>query len=146
MKRVNRRNSLLLACVTAALIGGGAANGFAAESLHGGDEYKRCLPCHSLNTAKHKAGPSLKGVLGRQAGTAKGFNYSKDLKKAGEKGLIWDHESVHEFIENPKKYLAAYLGKKRARTKMKYKYRDKKFRDAVISFIGHANAQPVKEK
>lgn len=142
----NRRNSLLLACVAVALIGGGAANAFAAESLHGGEEYKRCLTCHALNTDKHKAGPSLKGVLGRRAGSAKGYNYSKDLKAAGEKGLIWDHDAVHKFIENPKKYLAAYLGKKRARTKMKFKYRSEKFRHDVVTFIGRANAQSLKEK
>ena len=48
----------------------------AAEEADQGKELfeKRCTGCHSLD--RNKEGPNLRGVYGRPAGTAPGFNYS----------------------------------------------------------------------
>lgn len=133
--------ALLLGSVAAASIfATGEANAF-DKSLEGGRAFLRCASCHSLKVGVHKAGPSLNGVIGRRAGSVEGYHYSKDLKKAGEKGLIWNHQTVHDFIGDPKGYLAAYLGKKRARTKMRIRYKDHDLREAVITILKHANGQ-----
>jgi cytochrome c len=82
----------------------------------------RCAQCHTLS-GKHTIGPSLKGIIGRTAGTAEGFKqsrYSKSMVAAGEKGLVWDEQSIDAFITNPKQFLRDYLSDPKARTKMSY--------------------------
>ena len=44
----------------------------------------RCIGCHSIED--NRAGPAHKGVFGRKAGMAKGFDYSPALKSSK---LIW---------------------------------------------------------
>jgi cytochrome c2 len=51
--------------------------------------------CHAVGEgAKHKVGPELNDVIGRQAGTAEGFKYSKAMIEAGEGGMVWDDEAL----------------------------------------------------
>jgi cytochrome c len=54
---------------------------------------KRCTGCHSLE--RHKEGPNLLGVYGRQAGTAPGFNYSAALKSAH---FVWDEQKLDRWL------------------------------------------------
>ena len=83
-------------------------------------------------TKKHGIGPSLAGVLGRQAGTAKGFKgYSPDMKAAGEKGLTWNEETLAAFVQKvgkkgPREYIGSKIGKKKAKIKMIYRGLKKK--------------------
>lgn len=82
----------------------------------------RCAQCHTVS-GKHTIGPSLKGVIGRKAGTAEGFKtsrYSKFMVAAGEKGLVWDAKSLDGYLTNPKKFLRKYLDNPKASTKMAY--------------------------
>ena len=46
-----------------------------------------------------KLGPS-NGVVGRAAGSAESFKYSKAMKNSG---ITWDQEAFLEFIASPKK-------------------------------------------
>jgi cytochrome c len=63
--------------------------------------YKKCAPCHAIGPgAKNKVGPHLNGVIGRAAGTAEGFKYSKAMKGSG---ITWDQATFIEYITNPKK-------------------------------------------
>lgn len=59
-----------------------------------------CVTCHGVtkeDTAK--VGPSLFGVLGRQAGTTKSLlGPSEKLK---EYGVIWTVETLDEFLKDP---------------------------------------------
>lgn len=50
----------------------------------------------------NKLGPTLKGVVGRSAGTEAGFNYSTAMKKAGADGVIWDVENLSDYLAGPK--------------------------------------------
>ena len=82
----------------------------------------RCAQCHTVS-GKHTIGPSLKGVIGRKAGTAEGYTasrYSKSMIAAGEKGLVWDAKSLDAYLTNPKQFLRDYLGDPKATTKMAY--------------------------
>ena len=57
-----------------------------------------CVGCHS-NKAEHRpTGPNLYGLVGRQAGTLEGFQYSSALK---DSGIFWDERTLDEFIANP---------------------------------------------
>ena len=54
---------------------------------------KRCTGCHSLDN--NKEGPHLRGVYGRQAGTAPNFNYSPALKSAH---FVWDDQRLEKWL------------------------------------------------
>ena len=76
-----------------------AAEGDAAE---GAEVFKKCRACHDVGaTAKNKVGPLLNGIMGRQAGSIDGFNYSEANKAAGAKGLVWTEEVMLEISGKP---------------------------------------------
>ena len=65
----------------------------------GADTFRQCAACHSLGTGTHLTGPSLADLLGRKAGTAKGFGrYSEALRHSG---LTWDEKTLDKWVENP---------------------------------------------
>jgi len=59
-----------------------------------------CVACHGVTKGDNsKVGPSLFGVLGRQAGTAPSLlGASENLKKYG---VIWSPETLDEFLADP---------------------------------------------
>jgi cytochrome c len=66
----------------------------AEEAVQGKQLFeKRCTGCHSLD--RNKEGPNLKGVYGRQAGTAPSFNYSAALKSAN---FVWDDQRLEKWL------------------------------------------------
>ncbi len=86
---------------------------------------KRCKSCHSTDAGKHKVGPSLAGIVGKQAGTVDGFSKYKGL--AGS-DIVWDDTSLDGWLANPKKF----LGKK---TSMSFKLKKAEERAAVIEYL-----------
>jgi cytochrome c len=58
-----------------------------------------CAVCHSPDGG-NGFGPSLKGVVGRKAGSADGFNYSRAMKNAN---ITWDEGKLDAFIAEPQK-------------------------------------------
>ncbi len=56
----------------------------------------RCAACHSLNA--NRVGPALGTVLGRVAGKAPDFSYSKALGAASH---VWDRDKLLAWLENP---------------------------------------------
>ena len=62
--------------------------------------YMHCAGCHRVGDGlAHGNGPDLRGVLGRKAGSAKGFEYSAALKDAD---IRWTRENLHLYLEDPK--------------------------------------------
>lgn len=111
---------------------------FAEGDVASGEKnFKKCALCHSLEEGKKKIGPSLHGLIGRSAGTAAGFKYSVDYVEAGKTNLIWSSETLFGYLEDPKKYLATILKKKKSdvKSKMPTKYKDEKFRKDVIAYL-----------
>lgn len=78
---------------------------FGSPALADGDAaagekvFKKCKACHTLVEGKKKVGPSLFGVMGRAAGAAEGYKYSKALLGSG---LTWDDETMAKFLAKPK--------------------------------------------
>ena len=59
-----------------------------------------CAGCHLVGDGlAHGNGPDLRGVFGREAGSAKGFEYSAALRDAD---IRWTRENLHLYLENPK--------------------------------------------
>ena len=113
-----------------------SVGGYAAD---GKKVFNKCKACHSLQAGKNKVGPSLKGLVGRTAGAVEGYRYSKMLATAGQNGLVWDDQNLAQYLENPQKFLKAYLSEKGAkasgRSKMSFRLRKEKDAKAVIDYI-----------
>ena len=64
--------------------------------------FKKCKACHAIKAGKKKIGPTMFSVVGRDAGTLKGFKFSKAMKASG---ISWDDESLDKFLKKPKKFI-----------------------------------------
>jgi len=96
---ISRTNYLLAfrAFLTLGLIFGTPVKAIAdGDPAAGKKVYQACAGCHTL--AKHKDGPRHCGLLGRKAGTEKGFSYSSAMQNAG---LVWDAATLDKFIASP---------------------------------------------
>jgi len=96
--------ALAVACAVCLVpVGAPAQEGNAEE---GAEVYKKCRACHDVGPeAKNKVGPLLNGIIGRQAGTIEGYNYSEANKQAGAKGLVWTEEVMTKYLEAPLSFM-----------------------------------------
>jgi cytochrome c len=61
-----------------------------------------CRACHSLDPSENGLpGPNLAGVVGRQVGGDRAFDYSPVLRKARDDGLRWDAKRLDGFLADP---------------------------------------------
>ena len=74
----------------------------AAENDAGKKQFSKCAACHSLEPGTHLQGPSLSGLFGRKAGSAKGFMFSPALEQAD---FLWTEETLSAFLKNPMEYI-----------------------------------------
>src|SRR6478609_10759765 len=61
----------------------------AADLERGFRIFKSCSNCHVVDTERSTFGPSLKGVVGRRAGSLDGYGFSSAMREAGREGLVW---------------------------------------------------------
>jgi cytochrome c len=80
--------------VAAVLVAGSSA--FAADANHGKELFTACLACHTERP--DALGPSLKGVVGRKAGSLEDFRYSNAMKRAN---FVWDEQNLREYLRDP---------------------------------------------
>ncbi len=89
-----------LVVILAGLIAGQAYA--AGDASKGKRVFNKCKACHSLVAGKKKIGPSLHGVFGQKAGTAKGFKFSPAMKKSG---IVWSPETLSKYLASPRNFI-----------------------------------------
>ena len=95
---------LALGLVMSALLAGSAFAG--GDAAAGANVFKKCASCHAVGEgAKNKVGPELNLLIGRVAGTAPDFKYSKAMTDAGAGGLVWSAETLYQFLTKPKDFV-----------------------------------------
>jgi len=120
------------------------SHGGPGDADAGAKVFKKCKACHQVGEgAKNRSGPLLNDVIGRTAGTAEGFKYSKSMIAAGEAGLVWDAEKIADFIENPSAYLKEVLDSGKAKSKMSYKAKKEADRANVAAYLATFSDVPV---
>ena len=73
-----------------------SASALAADAIHGKQLFTACLACHTERP--DALGPSLKGVVGRKAGSLEDFRYSSAMMRSG---IIWDDANLREYLQDP---------------------------------------------
>lgn len=74
-----------------------------ADVSRGEQEAVFCQACHSLvKGGGDRIGPNLYAVIGRQAGTRRGFAYSKPLKQAE---FVWTPAALDGWLADPARFL-----------------------------------------
>ena len=68
----------------------------AGDAQRGEQIYNRCAACHALGF--DRVGPRHCGLLGRRAGSIRGFDYSPAMK---ESGIVWNAKTLDRFIADP---------------------------------------------
>lgn len=104
MARVLNPAPLALAAALAAGAGLAAAPAWAADAAHGRVVFSQmCSVCHS-NTRNGPVliGPPLFGVVGRPAGSVKGYAYSPAMKGSH---ITWTPSELHTYLEGPAKMI-----------------------------------------
>jgi cytochrome c len=91
--------------------------------------FRQCQACHQVGEdASHRVGPVLNDLFGRTAGSIEDFRYSNVMMEAGEEGLVWTPETLHDFLADPRGYLRG--------TKMSFAgYRDDADIAAVTAYL-----------
>jgi cytochrome c len=80
----------------------------AADAAQGDPEtgarvYRACAACHSLEPGKHRTGPSLAGIWGKEAGTVEGFHrYSPAL---GLADVRWNKQTLDAWLADPEAFI-----------------------------------------
>lgn len=75
-----------------------ATGACAAQDVSAGKAvFAQCAVCHSVD-GTDSVGPSLKGILGRGAGSIEGFRYSRALRNSK---LVWDAATLDRFLADP---------------------------------------------
>jgi glucose/arabinose dehydrogenase/cytochrome c2 len=94
-----------LAWVAMLVFAGGATTVNAQGNVERGNQFfqSNCSLCHSDhlgegNTVIIKQGPTLVGVMGRNAGTSPHYGFSQALK---DSGLVWNTESLNFYLTDP---------------------------------------------
>ena len=130
---------LVAAALSLGMTGISAPAYAAGDAAKGKKVFNKCRACHKVVAGKKAVGPNLNGMFGRKAGTLEGFKFSKDMKAAGEKGLVWNDENFLEYMANPKAYIGSKIGKKKAKTRMAFNGLKKaKDRENLLAYLKEA--------
>ena len=102
----------------------------AADVAKGKAAFEQCAACHSLEGTGDYDGPSLKGIIGRKAGSLEDYRYSAAMKRSD---VTWDAATLEKYVTDPQAFIPgnrmAFAG-----------IADKAERDDLIAFLAVATA------
>ena len=81
-----------------------------------------CMECHAVD--RHRAGPALRGVVGRVAGKAPDFFYSQALESATH---VWDKPKLKAWLSNPESVVPGQ--------EMNFQLDSARDRDDVVAYL-----------
>jgi cytochrome c len=90
------------AFVVAILLAGTGIARADGDPAAGEKVFTKCKACHVIDKPTNRVGPHLVGIIGRPAGSVEGFKYSDAMK---DSGLVWDEETLEDYLENPKDFI-----------------------------------------
>ena len=73
-----------------------------ADIEQGKVAFEQCAACHSLDGSGRDDGPTLKGVIGRKAGSLEDFRYSAAMKRSD---VTWDASTLDKYIADPQAFI-----------------------------------------
>jgi cytochrome c len=73
---------------------------FTGDPAAGEKVFIQCKTCHVTDRGQNRIGPSLAGIVGREAGTVAGYNYTPANKNSG---ITWSKEKLFQYLENPQR-------------------------------------------
>lgn len=102
----------------------------AADIEKGKAAFEQCAACHSLDGSGDYDGPSLKGIIGRKAGSLEDYRYSAAMKRSD---VTWDAATLDKYVTDPQAFIPgnrmAFAG-----------IADTTQRDDLIAFLAVATA------
>ncbi|MEI2300174.1 c-type cytochrome [Ensifer sp. MJa1] len=72
------------------------------DAAAGAAVFRKCAACHTASEPVNRVGPSLMGVVGRQAASVAGYSYSDAMIAFGAEGHVWDEATLSEYLLSPK--------------------------------------------
>ncbi len=72
------------------------------DAAEGKVVFAQCRSCHVTEPGVNKTGPSLAGIVGRDAGSVDGYNYSPANANSG---ITWTEEQLYVYLENPQRVI-----------------------------------------
>ena len=72
------------------------------DAAAGKSVFAQCRTCHVTDPGMNRVGPSLAGIVGREAGSVAGFNYTE---ANAESGITWTEEKLFQYFENPQRII-----------------------------------------
>jgi cytochrome c2 len=87
--------AILIATISVAFVRG-------ADVEKGKVAFEECAACHSLDGSGKDDGPTLKGVIGRKAGSLEDFRYSAAMKRSD---VTWDAATLDKYITDPQAFI-----------------------------------------
>lgn len=114
-----------------------SANHADGDAKRGEKVFKKCRSCHKVGDgATNRVGPQLNLLFQRPAGSIEGFKYSKSILRAAADGLIWDHDTLDIYLENPKSLISG--------TRMNFRgLKDARDRADVMAYLRQFSDNPA---
>ena len=98
------------------------------DAARGAQIYEgQCGACHSLDS--NRVGPAHRGVFGRHAGRAPGYDYSAAVKRSA---VVWTAANLNRWLSGPSKMIPG--------TKMGFSLTDAQKRADVIAYLKQQSA------
>ena len=88
--------------------------------------FSECRRCHAPDPTDPSYGPQLDNIVGRQAGTVPGYEYSSALKNSG---IVWTPAALRAWMEDNDGFMPG--------TKMRHVgIEDRTVQDFILAYLG----------